>query len=171
VQIGAAIGREFSHALVASVARKPEAELASALNRVVEAGLLFRQGVPPHASYLFKHALVQDAAYGTKPWKYWVFLGFSLQPRTLSPTWVRRYGGMRRRRTTAVSGRIDVRLMDGKVTLRDLLTPLKHTRSPRAPRIRLWTSADDVRVSRGFPWRCAAACRRLHDQGVARQSG
>ena len=65
VQIGAAIGREFSHALVASVVRKPEAELASALNRVVEAGLLFRQGVPPHASYLFKHALVQDAAYGT----------------------------------------------------------------------------------------------------------
>jgi predicted ATPase len=67
VQIGAAIGREFSHALVASVVRKPEAELASALNRVVEAGLLFRQGVPPHASYLFKHALVQDAAYGTLP--------------------------------------------------------------------------------------------------------
>ena len=65
VQIGAAIGREFSHALVASVVRKPEAELASALNRVVEAGLLFRQGVPPHATYLFKHALVQDAAYGT----------------------------------------------------------------------------------------------------------
>ena len=65
VQIGAAIGREFSHALLASVARKPEAELASALNRVVEAGLLFRQGVPPHATYLFKHALVQDAAYGT----------------------------------------------------------------------------------------------------------
>jgi predicted ATPase len=64
-QIGAAIGREFSHALLASVVRKPEAELASALNRVVEAGLLFRQGVPPQASYLFKHALVQDAAYGT----------------------------------------------------------------------------------------------------------
>src|SRR5215469_7242933 len=65
VQIGAAIGREFSDALVASVVRKPEAELASALNRVVEAGLLLRQGVRPHASYLFKHALVQDAAYGT----------------------------------------------------------------------------------------------------------
>jgi predicted ATPase len=64
-QIGAAIGREFSHALLASVVRKPEAELASALNRVVDAGLLFRQGVPPHATYLFKHALVQDAAYGT----------------------------------------------------------------------------------------------------------
>jgi predicted ATPase len=47
------------------VVRKPEAELASALDRLMAAGLLFRQGVPPHANYLFKHALVQDAAYGT----------------------------------------------------------------------------------------------------------
>jgi tetratricopeptide (TPR) repeat protein len=64
-QIGAVIGREFSHALVAAVARKSEAELQSALERLMAAGLLFRQGVPPHATYLFKHALVQDAAYGT----------------------------------------------------------------------------------------------------------
>src|SRR5262249_30083204 len=64
-QIGAAIGREFSHALVAAVTHKPEAEFQSALARLVATGLLFRQGVPPQASYLFKHALVQDAAYGT----------------------------------------------------------------------------------------------------------
>ena len=64
-QIGAVIGREFSHALLAAVARKPEAELGSALERLMAAGLLFRQGLPPHATYLFKHALVQDAAYGT----------------------------------------------------------------------------------------------------------
>ena len=64
-QIGAAIGREFSHALLSAVVSKPEPELASALDRLIAAGLLFRQGVPPHASYLFKHALVQDAAYGT----------------------------------------------------------------------------------------------------------
>ena len=64
-RIGAAIGREFSHALLAAVVRKPEAELRPALDRLIAAGLLFRQGVPPHASYLFKHALVQDAAYGT----------------------------------------------------------------------------------------------------------
>jgi class 3 adenylate cyclase/tetratricopeptide (TPR) repeat protein len=64
-QIGAAIGREFSHALISAVARKPEAELGSALNRLIQAGLVFRQGVPPQAAYLFKHALVQDAAYGT----------------------------------------------------------------------------------------------------------
>ena len=64
-QIGSAIGREFSHALLAAVALKPEAELESTLDRLIAAGLLFRQGVPPNASYLFKHALVQDAAYGT----------------------------------------------------------------------------------------------------------
>ena len=64
-QIGAAIGREFSHDLLAAVAGKTDAELGSALDRLIAAGLLFRQGVPPHASYLFKHALVQDAAYST----------------------------------------------------------------------------------------------------------
>ena len=64
-QIGAAIGREFTHALLAAVVRKPDQELGPALDRIVRAGLLFRQGVPPHASYLFKHALIQDAAYGT----------------------------------------------------------------------------------------------------------
>ena len=64
-QIGSAIGREFSHALLAPVARKSEAELGSALERLIQAGLLSRQGVPPQASYLFKHALVQDAAYST----------------------------------------------------------------------------------------------------------
>ena len=64
-QIGAAIGREFSHSLLAAVVRKPQVELNSALDRVIAAGLLFRQGVPPDTSYLFKHALVQDAAHGT----------------------------------------------------------------------------------------------------------
>jgi predicted ATPase len=52
-QIGAAIGREFSHALLAAVVRKPETELASALDRLIVAGLLFRQGMPPYATYLF----------------------------------------------------------------------------------------------------------------------
>jgi predicted ATPase len=64
-QVGAAIGREFSHTLLATVVHKPQAELNSALDRLIAAGLLFRQGAPPHATYLFKHALVQDAAYGT----------------------------------------------------------------------------------------------------------
>jgi predicted ATPase len=64
-QIGAAIGREFSHGLLAAVVGKPDAELTSSLDRLNRAGLLFRKGVPPHATYLFKHALVQEAAYGT----------------------------------------------------------------------------------------------------------
>ena len=64
-QIGAAIGRKFSHTLLTAVVRKQEAELRSALEGLITAGLLFRQGVPPHATYLFKHALVQDAAYST----------------------------------------------------------------------------------------------------------
>ena len=64
-QIGAAIGREFSHALLAAVTHKTEAELQLALDHLMAAGLLFRQGTPPHATYLFKHALVRDAAYST----------------------------------------------------------------------------------------------------------
>jgi class 3 adenylate cyclase/tetratricopeptide (TPR) repeat protein len=64
-QIGAAIGREFSYALLVAVARKPEAQLNAALDRLVAAGLVFRQGLRPDAEYLFKHGLVQDAAHGT----------------------------------------------------------------------------------------------------------
>ena len=64
-QVGAAIGREFPHMLLAALVRKPKAELDSDLDRLIAAGLLFRQGTPPHASYLFKHALVQDVAYST----------------------------------------------------------------------------------------------------------
>ena len=64
-QTGAAIGREFPHALLAAVIRKPEAELRSAVDGLVAAGLLFRQGVSTQVSYLFKHALIQDAAYST----------------------------------------------------------------------------------------------------------
>ena len=63
-QIGAAIGREFSHSLLFAVSHKPEADCSS-LDRLMQSDLLFRQGLPPHATYLFKHALVQDAAYGT----------------------------------------------------------------------------------------------------------
>jgi predicted ATPase len=63
-QIGAVIGREFSHALLTFVTELPERELNSALDRLLQSGLLSRQGAPPDATYLFKHALVQDAAYG-----------------------------------------------------------------------------------------------------------
>jgi predicted ATPase len=64
-QIGAAIGREFSYALFAAVADRPEDQLRAALDQLVSSELVFRRGVPPEATYSFKHALVQDAAYGT----------------------------------------------------------------------------------------------------------
>ncbi|MET4804170.1 adenylate/guanylate cyclase domain-containing protein [Bradyrhizobium sp. LB11.1] len=64
-QMAAAIGREFSHALLASIAPVADPELGRSLDRLVAAGLLFRQGEPPHANYLFNHALIQEAAYGT----------------------------------------------------------------------------------------------------------
>ena len=64
-QIAAAIGREFSYELLAPVAERGERELLDALARLADAGLVFSRGNPPHATYLFKHALVRDAAYGS----------------------------------------------------------------------------------------------------------
>jgi class 3 adenylate cyclase/predicted ATPase len=64
-QVGAAIGRDFSHELLSAAAPLAEPELQQALRRLVEAGLVFQRGVPPTAEYLFKHALVQDTAYST----------------------------------------------------------------------------------------------------------
>jgi predicted ATPase len=64
-QIGAVLGREFAYELIEPVAQRHERELKAALGQLGEAGLLFCRGTAPHASYLFKHALVQDAAYST----------------------------------------------------------------------------------------------------------
>ena len=64
-QIGAVIGRGFSYELIQPVAQRPQPDLEAALGRLTDAGLLFCRGTPPHSSYLFKHALVQDAAYAT----------------------------------------------------------------------------------------------------------
>jgi predicted ATPase len=64
-QIGAVLGREFAHELIEPVAQRPEKALQAGLDRLGDAGLLFCRGTAPHASYLFKHALVQDAAYST----------------------------------------------------------------------------------------------------------
>ena len=64
-QTAAAIGREFSYALIAAVAGLPEHDLRAALAQLVTAELVFQRGVPPDANYLFKHALVQDAAYAS----------------------------------------------------------------------------------------------------------
>jgi predicted ATPase len=64
-QIAAALGRQFSHELIGAVASRPQHELDNALAQLVSAELIFRRGTPPDAEYTFKHALVQDAAYGT----------------------------------------------------------------------------------------------------------
>src|SRR5262249_17853672 len=62
-QIGAVIGREFSYALLSAVSPVSEVELKAALERLVASGLAFQRGTPPDAIYIFKHALVRDAAY------------------------------------------------------------------------------------------------------------
>ena len=62
-QIGAVIGREFSHELIAAVADRPPEQLESWLDQLVASELVFRRGGPPDATYSFKHALVRDAAY------------------------------------------------------------------------------------------------------------
>src|SRR5271166_6212495 len=64
-QIGAVLGREFAYELIEPMAQRPEKELQAGLDQLGDAGLLFCRGAPPHATYLFKHALVQDAAYST----------------------------------------------------------------------------------------------------------
>ena len=63
-QVGAVIGREFSYAVLHAVSPLPDAELQAALVRLADAELLYPRGVPPEATYVFKHALVQEAAYG-----------------------------------------------------------------------------------------------------------
>jgi len=64
-QVGAAIGREFSHQLVALLSPMSRSDLNNALDKLVASELVFRRGTPPEATYIFKHALVQDAAYNS----------------------------------------------------------------------------------------------------------
>jgi class 3 adenylate cyclase len=65
VQIGAVLGRSFSHELISVVAGVPQQQVDDALTQLVGAELIFQRGTPPDAEYTFKHALVQDAAYST----------------------------------------------------------------------------------------------------------
>src|SRR6266540_5912843 len=62
-QWGATLGREFSYELLQVVSALDEETLQRQLARLVEAELLYQRGVPPHATYLFKHALVQETGY------------------------------------------------------------------------------------------------------------
>jgi class 3 adenylate cyclase len=61
--LAATLGRAFPYELLRAVAPLDEAMLQQALARLVEAELLYQRGVPPQATYLFKHALIQEAAY------------------------------------------------------------------------------------------------------------
>ena len=62
-QTAACIGREFSHNLLTQISPLPDAELSEAMDGLIAAELIYRRGLPPEATYLFKHALVRDAAY------------------------------------------------------------------------------------------------------------
>ena len=62
-QIGAVLGREFSYELIQAVAKLDEATLQEGLRQLGEAEILYQRGVPPQATYTFKHALLQDASY------------------------------------------------------------------------------------------------------------
>jgi class 3 adenylate cyclase/tetratricopeptide (TPR) repeat protein len=64
-QLGAAIGREFSYALICAVAGLSDDDLEGKLQRLSRSELVFADGVPPAATYMFKHALIQDTLYGT----------------------------------------------------------------------------------------------------------
>jgi predicted ATPase/class 3 adenylate cyclase len=62
-QYAAVIGRQFAYPLLQAVSQVDEATLQRELGRLVEAELVYQRGVPPQATYTFKHALIQDAAY------------------------------------------------------------------------------------------------------------
>jgi len=62
-QLGAALGRQFAYNLLHAVSQLDEATLQRELARLVDAELVYQRGLPPHATYMFKHALIQDAAY------------------------------------------------------------------------------------------------------------
>jgi predicted ATPase/class 3 adenylate cyclase len=62
-QLGAALGREFSYELLQAISPWDEDTLRHGLHQLVAAEFLYQQGLPPHATYRFKHALIQDAAY------------------------------------------------------------------------------------------------------------
>ena len=64
-QIGAALGREFTYEHISALAHKSEEELREALVRLTHSGLVFASGNTPDTTYLFKHVLIQEAAYDT----------------------------------------------------------------------------------------------------------
>jgi predicted ATPase/energy-coupling factor transporter ATP-binding protein EcfA2 len=64
-QLAAVLGRQFAYALLQRVSQVDAMTLQRALGRLVDAELVFQRGVPPQSTYVFKHALIQDAAYAS----------------------------------------------------------------------------------------------------------
>src|SRR5207344_1507480 len=64
-QLGAVVGREFAYDVLQAIASLNEVTLQARLAQLVEAELLYQRGRPPRALYVFKHALIQDAAYAS----------------------------------------------------------------------------------------------------------
>ena len=64
-QWGATLGRQFSYALLQASSQRAEEALQRDLKALVDAELVYQRGVPPHATYQFKHALIQEAAYAS----------------------------------------------------------------------------------------------------------
>jgi predicted ATPase len=62
-QLGAVLGREFGHELIAAVADMDGAALQAELTKLAHAEILYPKGRPPRCSYIFKHALLEDALY------------------------------------------------------------------------------------------------------------
>ena len=67
VQLGAVIGREFTHSLLSEISNLPEEELNDSLMNLTNSEIIFERGSVPEATYVFKHALLQDAAYESLP--------------------------------------------------------------------------------------------------------
>ena len=85
-QYAAVIGRQFSYALLQAVSQLDETMLQRELGRLVEAEIVYQRGVPPQATYIFKHALIQDAAYAVAPEEHAAAATTSALPRCWRPS-------------------------------------------------------------------------------------
>ena len=104
-QIGAAIGRQFSYALLRAVSRLDEDELQTSLARLVSSELVLQRGTPPDAVYTFKHALVQDTAHGSLLRNARAGAGIPYFARS-GPAECQRFGGARNRTSLPTRTRV-----------------------------------------------------------------
>ena len=88
-QYGAVIGRQFAYDLLQAVSQLDEATLQRELGRLVEAEIVYQRGLPPQATYVFKHALIQDAAYRVTVKKYAAAVSPADCPGAWKPSFLR----------------------------------------------------------------------------------